>query len=143
MTSHLRPISLLSSIEDCGVYCFGHGTYASLFSLPEPSSLISNAIKSFIPPILPRWSRSTMNPHAFQWMGRALNYFDTLSVVSFLRKGVDFGITGIPFGSRSSRRNGGSAEGLSYFKRVLIPDLIKNKKAVKVVNKKEKEKTVI
>ena len=64
-------------------------------------------------------------------MGRTLNYFDTLSVVSFLRKGVDFGITGIPFGSRSSRRNGGSADGLSYFKRVLIPDLIKIKKQSK------------
>ena len=54
-----------------------------------------------------------MNPHAFEWMGRGLNYFDTIHVVSFLKKGVDFGIKGIPFGSRSSRRNGGSEEGHS------------------------------
>ena len=127
-----------------GVYWFGNGEYKQRFTLFPVESFLHQSPSEFVYPIgLSPWHRKTMNPFAFAWMGKQLAHFDTLSVVQWLRSGVDFGFKGIPFGSSSRLRNSGTDEGYTYFREVIIPKQLRKSQIKKITNKIEKDETVI
>jgi hypothetical protein len=120
---------------------YGHGSYKTLFKLPAiTKELISVGPQEPLLPLLPRVRGSSLNPHAVNWMGRELNFFDTAALVEMVKKGVNFETEGLIPGSVGIRGNSGCKEGFHYIRPKMLE--LHDLNRVIIPNKKQKAKII-